>query len=70
MNISGIVTALLAILATGALAQTTWPQQPVKIIVPYSPGGTVDFSARQIAQKLAEQLGWSELAKSAGVKPE
>ena len=40
-----------------ALAQATWPQQPVKIIVPYSPGGTVDFSARQIAQKLTEQLG-------------
>jgi len=38
-------------------AQGTWPQQPVKIIVPYSPGGTVDFSARQIAQKLTEQLG-------------
>ena len=56
MNISRIVTPLLAILATGALAQTTWPQQPVKIIVPYSPGGTVDFSARQIAQKLTEQL--------------
>ena len=57
MNIPRIVASLLAILATGALAQGTWPQQPVKIIVPYSPGGTVDFSARQIAQKLTEQLG-------------
>lgn len=40
-----------------ASGQAPWPQQPVKIIVPYSPGGTVDFSARQIAQKLTEQLG-------------
>jgi tripartite-type tricarboxylate transporter receptor subunit TctC len=40
-----------------ASAQAPWPQQPVKIIVPYSPGGTVDFSARQIGNKLSEQLG-------------
>ena len=57
MNIPRIVASLLAVVVTGALAQGTWPQQPVKIIVPYSPGGTVDFSARQIAQKLTEQLG-------------
>jgi tripartite-type tricarboxylate transporter receptor subunit TctC len=50
-----IIAAIACTLATAALAQ--WPQQPVKIIVPYSPGGTVDFSARQIAQKLTESLG-------------
>lgn len=36
------------------LAQS-YPDRPVKIIVPYSAGGTADFSARQIAQKLTEQ---------------
>src|SRR4051794_22044262 len=49
-----------AFLAAPALAfaqASAWPQQPVKIIVPYSAGGTVDFSARQLAQKLTEQLG-------------
>jgi tripartite-type tricarboxylate transporter receptor subunit TctC len=52
------VTAwFLAAVATIANAQTSWPQQPVKIIVPFSPGGTVDFSARQLGQKLTEQLG-------------
>ena len=50
-----IIAAIACTVATAALAQ--WPQQPVKIIVPYSPGGTVDFSARQIAQKLTESLG-------------
>jgi tripartite-type tricarboxylate transporter receptor subunit TctC len=49
---------IAAITAAGmASAQAPWPQQPVKIIVPYSPGGTVDFSARQIGNKLSEQLG-------------
>ena len=52
-----VVKGFIAVAATAAAAQAPWPQQPVKIIVPYSPGGTVDFSARQIGQKLGEQLG-------------
>jgi tripartite-type tricarboxylate transporter receptor subunit TctC len=49
----------LALAPAFAFAQGTWPAQPVRIIVPYSPGGTVDFSARLIGQKLAENLGKS-----------
>ncbi len=55
--VSVVQTLFVVVASQGAHAQTAWPQQPVKIIVPYSPGGTVDFSARQIAQKLTEQLG-------------
>ncbi|QJR09832.1 hypothetical protein DSM104443_00882 [Usitatibacter rugosus] len=52
------VAALLAMAFVGiAAAQSPWPAQPVKIIVPYSPGGTVDFSARLMGNKLTEQLG-------------
>jgi tripartite-type tricarboxylate transporter receptor subunit TctC len=55
MEMRALATLAATLLSSAALAQ--WPQQPVKIIVPYSPGGTVDFSARQIGQKLTEQLG-------------
>lgn len=53
--------ALLAatLLPLPAVAQATWPTQPVKIVVPYATGGTVDFSARLIAQRLSEALGKS-----------
>jgi tripartite-type tricarboxylate transporter receptor subunit TctC len=54
---SALFAAALAIAPAAYAQQGSWPQQPVKIIVPYSPGGTVDFSARQIANKLTEQLG-------------
>ncbi len=53
--------ALTALLGApfATLAQTVWPDKPVRIVVPYAPGGTTDFAARQIAQKLTEQTGKS-----------
>jgi tripartite-type tricarboxylate transporter receptor subunit TctC len=44
------------IVATGAAAQT-WPGKPVRIIVPFPPGGGLDFFARVTAPKLQENLG-------------
>ena len=41
----------------GAQAQTPFPTKPVRLIVPYPPGGTTDFVAREIANKLGEALG-------------
>ncbi len=43
-----------------ALAQASghaWPAKPIRIIVPYPPGGFTDVTARLIAQKLQERLG-------------
>jgi tripartite-type tricarboxylate transporter receptor subunit TctC len=43
---------------TGAAAQTAkdYPSRPVKLVVPFSPGGSVDLTARSIEQKLSELL--------------
>lgn len=47
-----------AALAFSALAQAqAWPAKPVKIIVPYPPGGAVDVVTRKMAAKLQEQTG-------------
>ncbi|MCC6776757.1 MAG: hypothetical protein IT537_08990 [Hyphomicrobiales bacterium] len=48
--------ALLAVAAVSAQAQD-YPNQPVKIVVPFVPGGGVDVVARIIAPRLTEQLG-------------
>jgi len=48
--------AALAAVARIARAQT-YPARPVRVIVPFAPGGTVDVFARVTAQKLGEQLG-------------
>jgi tripartite-type tricarboxylate transporter receptor subunit TctC len=48
--------AALAAAALAAHAQS-WPAKPVRLIVPYPPGGPTDISARLVAQKLQESLG-------------
>ena len=51
-----LVAAVLTIVATTTLAQT-WPNKPVRIIVPYPPGGVGDTFTRSLAQQLSERLG-------------
>jgi hypothetical protein len=54
-----LLTAGVAALgaATGAVAQDTFPSKPVKLIVPYPPGGASDITARLVGQKLSEPWG-------------
>lgn len=52
------IAAAALFCVTGALADT-WPSKPVKIVVPYAPGGAVDVVTRKMAQKLTEQTGQS-----------
>ena len=48
---------LIALLGTGAVHAQTYPTGPVKLIVPFPPGGSVDMVARAVAKRLADSLG-------------
>ncbi len=49
--------ALPALLPGAALAQAAWPSRPMRIIVPFPPGGYVDTLARPLAARLPATLG-------------
>ena len=51
------LAAIAAVIAAGAHAADTWPARPVRLIVPYAPGGNADIQARYMAERLSETLG-------------
>jgi tripartite-type tricarboxylate transporter receptor subunit TctC len=56
LTLTATLLAVAAVFPTFAQAQA-WPAKPVKIIVPYGPGGAVDVVTRKMAAKLQEQTG-------------
>ncbi len=61
MSIKSILTAAAALaavcIAAPALAQSDYPNKPIKLIVGFAPGGSTDIVARIVAQRLSEKLG-------------
>ena len=51
-----ILSALAITTCATALAQQAYPSRPVRVIIPYAPGGASDATGRVVAQKLSEAL--------------
>ena len=56
-NIRWIVLVALALAVAGPAAAQNWPDKPVRLVVPYPPGGNVDTAARIVAPGLQQILG-------------
>lgn len=66
VNRRGLVLGALAagtLVGAGARAQA-WPSQPIRLVVPFAPGGTTDLVARLVAQGLQEALGQPVVAEN------
>ena len=61
-----LLGALVAVAgyAPGASAQAKYPNRPIRLLVPFAPGGGVDVVARVVGQKVSEQIGQPVLVES------
>ena len=54
-----VVSLICAALLSTAVQAQSWPQKPVKFIVPFAPGGATDIAARMLGEKLTQIWGQS-----------
>ena len=68
MNAIKALSCCMAALAlgAGAAAAQDWPTRPIQLIVPFSPGGGIDASARAQAQALGDILGRNIIVENIG----
>jgi tripartite-type tricarboxylate transporter receptor subunit TctC len=61
---AAILAALAFALPGGALAQSVCPENVIRIIVPFPPGGPTDVAARLLAEKLKDRVGQNVIVES------
>jgi tripartite-type tricarboxylate transporter receptor subunit TctC len=52
-----VIAALTGLLLAGAAYAQAWPAKPVRMVIPYPAGGSIDVSGRRLAEDLAAELG-------------
>ena len=57
VRLFAVCLAALSLGGIGSAAALDYPTRPVRWIVPYTPGGATDITARIVAQRLSERLG-------------
>jgi hypothetical protein len=81
----GLAALAITLALSGSALAQAWPSKPIRMIVPYTPGGYTDFMARTVGQGIvavgntpeeyqafvAEEIArWAKVIKDAGIKME
>ena len=59
-----ILLSLLLVLAAHAVSAQGWPTRPVRVVVPFPPGGSTDIATRPVADRLSQALGQSVVVEN------
>lgn len=60
------ITALVGTLDVCAASADNWPSKPISLIIPFSPGGSTDITARLVGNKLSEEMKVSVVPENKG----
>ena len=66
MKLAKIAALTAGLLVAASAGAQSWPQKPVRFIVPFPPGGATDISARMLGQKLTEIWGQQVIIENRG----
>jgi tripartite-type tricarboxylate transporter receptor subunit TctC len=66
LTLTMVACAAIFSIASPTFAQSPWPTKPVKIVVPFAPGGTTDILARAIAPELSKAFGQTFFIENRG----
>jgi tripartite-type tricarboxylate transporter receptor subunit TctC len=53
-----LVSCVLALVLPSVAQSQDYPTKPIRVLVPYAPGGVVDTTTRIVTNKITERLGW------------
>ena len=56
-SMAAVLVATLAVFSAESIAQSDYPNKPVKLVIGFAPGGSTDIVGRIVAQRLTERLG-------------
>lgn len=61
-----LATGVAAVFGSGAAFAADYPSQPIRVIVPFAPGGSTDIVARIVTQRMGQELGQTMVVENKG----